>query len=67
MRSVSPDYAAACLPELLRAVSAGEEVEIVDQGRPVARLVPPREMATNGLHEDEDAPSEEVEQAFHGD
>ncbi len=67
MRSVSPDYAAAHLPELLRAASAGEEIEITEHGRPLARLLPPREKPASGSLEDADAPSEEVEQAFYGD
>jgi len=67
MRRVSPDYAAAHLPELLRVVNAGEEIEITEHGRPVARMVPPRETPANGSLDDADAPSEEVEQAFYGD
>jgi len=31
----------AQLPELLRHVSAGEEVLIVSEGKPVGRLIPP--------------------------
>ena len=67
MRSVSSEYAAAHLTELLRAISAGEEIEIAEEGRPVARLVPPRTPAVSDLQEDVEAQSEEVEQAFHGD
>ncbi|RTG98767.1 type II toxin-antitoxin system prevent-host-death family antitoxin [Thermus scotoductus] len=40
MREVSAQEAQEKLPELLRWVQAGEEVLIVDQGKPVARLAP---------------------------
>ncbi len=67
MKSVTPDYAAEHLSELLLEVQAGEEIEIGDEGRVVALLVPPRTLAGGSADDDADAPSDEVEQAFHGD
>lgn len=66
MKSVTPEYAAAHFAELIDEVMAGAEILIVMDGEPAARLVP----ATRGRGDDQDdphAPSEEVEQAFHGD
>jgi antitoxin (DNA-binding transcriptional repressor) of toxin-antitoxin stability system len=67
MKSVTPGYAAKHLPELLREVQAGEEVEIAGGGRVLALLVPPRTSVRGSSEDDADAPSDEVEQAFHGD
>lgn len=67
MRTVSPAYAAAHLAELIREVSGGEEVLIADGGTPLARLLAPAVQARPAAGEGPDAPSEEVEQAFHGD
>ncbi len=66
MKRVTPDYAAEHLSELLLEVQAGEEIEITDEGRVLARLVAPRTLV-RGSSDDADAPSDEVEQAFHGD
>jgi antitoxin (DNA-binding transcriptional repressor) of toxin-antitoxin stability system len=66
MKTVSAEYAAGHLSELLGEVAAGEEILIAMAGIPVARLSPagepPREQELTP-----EAPSEEVEQAFHGD
>ena len=67
MRSVSQEYVAEHLPELIEEIAAGEEIEITAESRPVARLMPPRKSASGPELDDADAPSEEVEQAFYGD
>jgi antitoxin (DNA-binding transcriptional repressor) of toxin-antitoxin stability system len=67
MKSVSSDYAGKHLSELLREVQAGEEIEIADEGRVLALLVPPQTHVRGSSEDDADAPSDEVEQAFHGD
>jgi len=41
MKTVTLGQAKTKLPALVRLVAAGEEVEIVANRRPVARLVPP--------------------------
>ena len=41
MKTITVSEAQAGLPELLRLVAAGEEVELVQQQQPVAKLVPP--------------------------
>jgi antitoxin (DNA-binding transcriptional repressor) of toxin-antitoxin stability system len=67
MKRVTPDYAAQHLSDLLLEVQTGEEIEIADEGRVLALLVPPRRLVRGSSDEDADAPSDEVEQAFHGD
>jgi prevent-host-death family protein len=61
MQTVTTDYAAAHLAELIERVGNGETILISLDGRPVARLI--------GLDEDEaaDVPAAEVEEAFYGD
>ena len=41
MKTMTVSEAQAGLPELLRWVAAGEEVELVQQQQPVAKVVPP--------------------------
>jgi prevent-host-death family protein len=41
MKTVTLSQARTNLDELLRAVAAGEEVEILEKRRPIARLIPP--------------------------
>lgn len=48
------------LPELLALVRAGETVEITDDGKPVARLVPPPRYLTR---EEEEARLDRLEKA----
>jgi prevent-host-death family protein len=64
MRTVEPHYATAHFAALLEAVKSGAEIIVVENGRPVARIVPVRE--DDALDEDQ-VPWEEVEQAFYGD
>ena len=66
MKTVSADYAAGHLAELLAEVATGEEILIAVAGKAVARLSP---IAQSPKDEEAglEAPSEEVEQAFHGD
>jgi antitoxin (DNA-binding transcriptional repressor) of toxin-antitoxin stability system len=67
MKTVSPEYAAGHLPELLEEVGAGEEILIAAEGRPLARLSPVAPEGQSDEHTGPEAPDEEVEQAFHGD
>jgi prevent-host-death family protein len=73
MQTVSPEHAAEHLDALIERARAGEEVVIVRGGVPVARLVPigdPGERydeADAASEGNSDAPSEEVDEAFHGD
>jgi len=41
MKTMTVSEAQAGLPELLRLVTAGEEVELIEQQQPVAKVVPP--------------------------
>ena len=41
MKTISVRAASADFPALLRLVAAGEAIEILDQKRPVARILPP--------------------------
>jgi antitoxin (DNA-binding transcriptional repressor) of toxin-antitoxin stability system len=66
MKSVSSEYAASHLAELLQEVAAGNEVVILVEGEPAARLGPPSR-GRDGDQDDPHAPSDEVEQAFYGD
>lgn len=65
MKTVSPEYAAENFSELMQSVSVGEEILIVDDHGPIARILPIDEDARGT--DDADAPSDEVEQAFYGD
>jgi prevent-host-death family protein len=65
MQTVEPHYAAEHFPALLEAVKNGAEILVIDNGRPVARIVPVRE--GDDEWDDAHAPWDEVEQAFHGD
>jgi prevent-host-death family protein len=65
MQTVEPQYAAEHFGALLEAVKGGAEILVVDNGRPVARLVPVRD--EDRAWEEDNVPWEEVEQAFHGD
>ena len=65
MHTVEPRYAADHFHALLEAVKKGAEILVVDNGRPVARIVPVREGDEDW--DDANVPREEVEQAFHGD
>jgi prevent-host-death family protein len=61
MKTVTTDYAAEHLEELLDLVARGESVLLSMNGRPVARLL---------SIDDEDTaevPASEVEEAFYGD
>jgi prevent-host-death family protein len=65
MQTVSPEYAAQHLPELIDRARGGEEIVIARVGTPIARLVP---IDDRGAQQDEaHAPDEEVDEAFHGD
>jgi prevent-host-death family protein len=64
MQTVQPDYAAEHFAALLEAVKSGAEIVVVEDGRPVARIVPVRE---DDASDEDHVPWEEVEQAFHGD
>jgi antitoxin (DNA-binding transcriptional repressor) of toxin-antitoxin stability system len=66
MKTVSAEYASAHLLDLLEEVFAGKEFLISLGGSPVARLSPVR-AAPSEPDTGPEAPSEEVEQAFHGD
>jgi prevent-host-death family protein len=61
MQTVTTDYAAEHLDELIERVRQGEGIMLSQNGRAVARLV----------HIDEDSdqevPAAEVEEAFYGD
>jgi len=65
MHSVSPEYAAQHLTELIERARRGEEIVIAIGTRPLARLVPIEDWddALDEAH----APDEEVDEAFHGD
>ncbi|MGA7980019.1 MAG: type II toxin-antitoxin system prevent-host-death family antitoxin [Chromatiaceae bacterium] len=65
MQTVEPRYAAEHFPALLEAVRDGAEILVVDNGRPVARIVPVRD--DDESWDEEQVPWEEVEQAFYGD
>ncbi len=47
MKTISISEAKATLSEQIRRVRRGEEVLILDRGRPVARLVPARDQAND--------------------
>jgi antitoxin (DNA-binding transcriptional repressor) of toxin-antitoxin stability system len=61
MKTVTTEYAAAHLEELLTLVALGESVLLSMNGRPVARLL--------RIDDDDTAevPASEVEEAFYGD
>jgi prevent-host-death family protein len=65
MQTVSPEYAAQHLAELIERARAGEEIVIAQGSRPVARLVPIEDW--DQQDEEAHAPNEEVDEAFHGD
>jgi antitoxin (DNA-binding transcriptional repressor) of toxin-antitoxin stability system len=67
MKTVTPEYAALHLPELLEEVGMGEVILIAADGRPLARLQAVDEAGAAMEDTGPEAPSEEVEQAFHGD
>lgn len=60
MHTVTTDYAATHLAELIERVGNGETIQISRDGTLVARLI--------GVDEDEDTdvPAAEVEEAFYG-
>jgi prevent-host-death family protein len=61
MQTITTDYAAAHLGELIERVVNGESITLSLDGRPVARLV-------RIEHEGEqEVPAAEVEEAFYGD
>ena len=55
------------MPELLAEVVAGQEILIVAEGRPLAKILPVTPSQPDQGDTSPEAPSEEVEQAFHGD
>ncbi|WP_295887704.1 type II toxin-antitoxin system Phd/YefM family antitoxin [uncultured Thiohalocapsa sp.] len=61
MQTVTTDYAAAHLEELIERVVQGESITLSMHGRPVARLVRIEQDA------DQEVPAAEVEEAFYGD
>jgi prevent-host-death family protein len=61
MQTVTTEYAAAHLDELIERVAQGESVALSVGGRPVARLV------RIELDQDQEVPAAEVEEAFYGD
>jgi prevent-host-death family protein len=61
MQTVTTEYAAAHLEELIERVSRGETVQIATAGAPVARVI---RIEDEG---DAEVPAYEVEEAFHGD
>lgn len=61
MQTVTTDYAAAHLEELIERVVQGESITLSRHGRPVARLVRIEQDA------DQEVPAAEVEEAFYGD
>lgn len=67
MKTVSEEYAAAHMSELLAHVGAGQEILIVASGRPIARILPVEPSERDEEDTGPEAPSDEVEQAFHGD
>jgi len=67
MKTVSPEYAAGHLLELLEEVGAGEEILIAVEGRPLGKLLGVGQGAGSDEPVGPEAPDEEVEQAFHGD
>jgi prevent-host-death family protein len=62
MITVTSDYAAAHLDELLEGVARGESVLIARHGQPVARL-----MRVHPEDDEAHVPVHEVDEAFHGD
>lgn len=65
MQTVTAEYAAQHLAELIDQARAGEEFVIVLGGTPVARLV--RIDDWDAQQDEAHAPDEEVDEAFHGD
>ena len=65
MQTVTPEYAAQHLAELIEQARGGEEIVIAQGGTPIARLVPID--AWDAQQEEAHAPDEEVDEAFHGD
>jgi prevent-host-death family protein len=61
MQTVTTDYAAEHLEELIERVVQGEAIALSKHGRPVARLV------RIELDADQEVPAAEVEEAFYGD
>lgn len=61
MKTVTADYAAEHLDQLLDLVEQGETIVLSTGGRPVAKLV------RIHLDEDPEVPASEVEEAFYGD
>lgn len=65
MQTVTPEYAAQHLAELIDRARDGEEIVIVQGGSPIARLV--RTDDWDAQQDEAHAPDEEVDEAFHGD
>ncbi|NBC13467.1 MAG: type II toxin-antitoxin system prevent-host-death family antitoxin [Gammaproteobacteria bacterium] len=61
MQTVTTDYAAEHLEELIERVRHGEAIVLTKDGHPVARLVHIEEET------DQEVPAAEVEEAFYGD
>ena len=61
MQTVTTDYAAEHLEELIKRVRHGEAIALSKDGRPVARLVHIEDDS------DQEVPAAEVEEAFYGD
>jgi prevent-host-death family protein len=65
MQTVSPEYAAQHLAELIERARGGEEIVIAAGTKPIARIVPIDDR--DAQHDEAHAPDEEVDEAFHGD
>ena len=65
MQTVTPEYAAQHLAELLDRARGGEDIVIADGSKPIARLVPIDDW--DAQQDEAHAPDEEVDEAFHGD
>jgi prevent-host-death family protein len=65
MQTLTPEYAAQHLAELIDRARGGEEIVIAQGGRPVVRLVPIDDW--DEYQDEAHAPDEEVDEAFHGD
>jgi prevent-host-death family protein len=63
MQTVTAEYAAEHLAELIDQAQGGAEIVIAVDGAPVARLVGVQPGEADESH----APDEEVDAAFHGD
>jgi antitoxin (DNA-binding transcriptional repressor) of toxin-antitoxin stability system len=63
MQTVTQEYAAKHLAELIEQVLGGADIMIAEGGIPVVRLTAIHHGDANETH----APDEEVDEAFHGD